>query len=433
MRVSLQDIFVQHMPQYVAQHKLCPRERRAAWAISNCFTPAMGAHLLHCPTDGYSRLQYHACRHRSCPKCSNKPRQAWVESQLNKLLPCQHFHVVFTLPHVLLPLWRFNRAWFNRVLFDCARQCLITLCADPKFLGALPGILMSLHSWGRDLSEHPHIHCLVTAGGLDPQNNWLDTRNNFLLPAKVLSSLFRGKLLHHLGFALRHLSLRLPPESDPQHWRLIVRDLHRKHWNVHIGELYPHGKGVALYLARYVKGGPLPSSRQLHQDHQHISFGYTSHRDGKAHQARLRVDHFIARILTHVPPKGQHTVRHCGLYASSQPQRRQRCLRQLRPSTCTTVAAASTSPHPGRASHATSCASATTPTLISWQHPKPMTPLCPHCNQPMVRTRAFSSHHRIGAFSDSTRLPHSTQAQLGVEPDKPNDRGLPAPPIGLAG
>lgn len=429
MRVTLQDIFQQHMPRYAASHTLCERERRAANAIANCFTPGMGAHLLQCPTDGYCHLQYHACRHRSCPKCADKPRQAWVESQLHKLLPCQHFHVVFTLPHALLPLWRFNRAWINRLLFDCARQCLLELCADPKFLGALPGILMALHTWGRDLSEHPHIHCLVTAGGLDHESQWRDTRHGFLLPAKVLSSLFRGKLLHHLSLALRLRSPRLPSGTHTEHWRSVVRELHRKHWNVHLGELYAHGSGVALYLARYVKGGPLPASRRLYQDdHQRICFTYTSHRDGKPHQAHMSAAHFIARILTHVPPKAQHTVRHCGLYASSQPKRRQLCLRKLRPQPMPEPTHAHAA-HP----HTQQIQTKTTQPLISWQHPQPMKPMCPVCHHPLVRTQAFTSQHRIGAFSNTPRLSSLHPAQRDVEPDNPYGRGLTAPPIGAAG
>ena len=121
MRCSMQEIFREHFGSFAATRALHPRELRAAWCISHCYTAALGGHLLECPDGHHSFIQYHACRHRSCPRCADAPRQRWLASALDLLLPCPHCHVVFTLPHALIPLWEFNRAWFNQLLFDCVR------------------------------------------------------------------------------------------------------------------------------------------------------------------------------------------------------------------------------------------------------------------------------------------------------------------------
>ena len=151
MRCTLQDIFVQHFPAYAATRTLHRRQQRAAQCISQCYTPALGSHVLRCPAGHYERLQPHACRHRSCPRCVEPARSRWIDSQMLRLLPCAHFHTVFTVPHELLALWAFNRSVMTQLLFDCARSSLLDLMADPLRMGVLPGLLMSLHTWGRNL------------------------------------------------------------------------------------------------------------------------------------------------------------------------------------------------------------------------------------------------------------------------------------------
>jgi Putative transposase/Transposase zinc-binding domain len=277
MASSLQNIFNSHFESYSKEHHLHPRELRAAKAIMGCHSAALGGHVMSCPEGHESRVQYNACRHRSCPKCADRPRQEWLERELPKILPCEHFHVVFTLPHVFMALWEYNRARLNQLLFDCARLSLLALCADERFLGATPGILMSLHTWGRTLSHHPHVHCLVSAGGIDDAGTWHTTREKYLVPVKALSALFRGKMLHELKRLIMDRRLTLPVEQNREHWQQAISGQYRRHWNVSISEPYAHGRGVALYLARYVKGGPLSKERALHMKAGQVSFGYTDH------------------------------------------------------------------------------------------------------------------------------------------------------------
>ena len=326
---SLQDIFRQHLPAYAATRALHPREARAAFCITNCFGPALGTHVLRCPAGHFQQVQPHACRHRCCPECAEYSRSRWLQPLLDRLLPCAHNHAIFTLPHELLPLWALNRALLSSLFFDCVRQSLLTLLADPRRLGVTPGLLMSLHTWGRNLSYHPHIHCLVTSGGLSPQGQWLACRDPRLLPFPPLRALLRGKFLGLLNAMLRLNQLRLPAGQDTLYWYRINRLLYRKHWALEILPAYPHGKGVALYLARYAKGGPIPKDRPLSCIDGQVRMTYTSHRDHAQHTLMLPVHEFIARVLWHAPAPGVHTTRYAGLYCSALRDDRLRARDQL--------------------------------------------------------------------------------------------------------
>jgi len=166
MDTTLQAIFCRSFDSYAAGKRLPLQSHKAAHAIMQCRTAALGGHVQRCPEDHVSRNEYNSCKHRSCPRCAALPKARWAEAQQARLLGCDHYHVVFTLPHELLALWTSNRAWFIDALFQTCRDTLMTLLQDARYLGAIPGIVMSLHTWGRTLSLHPHIHCLVTGGGL---------------------------------------------------------------------------------------------------------------------------------------------------------------------------------------------------------------------------------------------------------------------------
>jgi Putative transposase/Transposase zinc-binding domain len=395
MRCSMQDIFDAHFDGYAQQHALHPRESRAAWCIRHCGTSTMGSHTLACPEGHFEQLQHHACRHRSCPRCAGRPRQIWIDSQLARLLPCPHFHVVFTLPHVLLPLWSFNRMAMATLLFDCVRDCLLQLMADPKRLGVRPGLLMALHTWGRNLSQHPHIHCLLSAGGIDPNGQWKAGCAGFLLPLKPLQILFRGKLLARLKALLSAQSLCLPPRQDMPHWLACIRKLYTEHWNIEIQAPYDHARGVALYLARYVKGGPVPNDRPLSIDTRgFVRMPYTDHRDGRTKTLCLTAHEFIARVLWHAPPKGLHTVRYAGLYSCARPEQYH-------------AAVGGQQPEPNPTSHAATDKAADTP-------PKTVSASCPTCQRPLLTRWLHRTAHHVGEISLlQSAAPRTTSSPLG--------------------
>jgi hypothetical protein len=396
MRSTLQTIFREHLHEFAQTRSLHPREQRAAQCIRDCYSDALGSHTLSCPNGHGSIVQHHACRHRSCPRCAARPRQQWLKAELERLLPCPHFHIVFTLPHALMGLWEFNRRRINQLLFDCARQSLLELCANERHLGASPGILMSLHTWGRTLSRHPHVHCLVSAGGVDDHGQWKSCQSRFLVPVKPLQHLFRGKLLSHLSQALNGERLHLPTWLGTPHWKDVIAQQYRRHWNVRISEPYTHGRGVALYLARYVKGGPLPSDRSLDLTDDKVSFGYTDHRDQRRKTLHLQAREFIERVLWHAPPQAQHTVRHAGLYATTNRVQHRYCSRQLTQST------------PPQATRPIAC----------HHFVEPSPPSCRQCDAPLVRSAGLTPH-RFGEFT----LP--SPARCGSRPtDRSNGHAI---------
>jgi len=296
--------------------------KQAARALLACRTCAMGGHYQVCPDGHDMRICYHACRHRSCPRCHALPKANWVAAQHAKLLACDHYHVVFTLPHELLRLWRYNRHWFTKAMFAASRDTLFDLLGDERYLGATPGVIMAFHSWGRTLSLHPHVHCLVTGGGWSAAGRWRAVNNGYLLPAKVAKAVYRGKLLSAVTAYLSEGDGVLPAGETLESLRAQLRKLYTKEWNVRIQERYAHGQGVMLYLSRYIKGGPIEERRIRYRGGDTVDFAYTDHRDHQRKMMHLRADAFMTRILTHVPEPGQHQVRHYGLYHAKQQAKR---------------------------------------------------------------------------------------------------------------
>jgi hypothetical protein len=321
--ITLQHIFEIGYPDYEQTHPLPAHVRKAARAIMQCRTAALGGHIQACPDGHIRRIWYNSCRHRSCPQCTFLEIERWLATQRTRLLACDHYHTIFTIPHDLNPVWLANVSLMITLLFQRVRDTLTTLLADPKYLGAQPGTIAALHTWGQTLVLPPHIHCLVTGGGLTPDGQWKAVRNGFLLPVRVVMAVFRGKFLAALRTAWERGDLQLPDGLRPQAFRNLLNRLgHPKktRWNVHIQERYPHGTGVATYLARYMRGGPLKHSRLVACDGETVTFRYTDNHartadsPGPQQHMRLPLGDFLQRVLQHVPPPGMQVVRSWGLY-----------------------------------------------------------------------------------------------------------------------
>jgi hypothetical protein len=325
--VTLQTIFQDAFPAYEALHPLPAHVRKAARAIMQCRTAALGGHVQACPDGHMARIWYNSCRHRACPQCAYLQTERWLVCQQARLLACDYYHVIFTLPHDLNPLWLANVSVMTTLLFQAVHDTLRTLLADPKYLGAQPGLIAALHTWSQTLMLHPHVHCLVTGGGLTPDGHWKAVRHGFLLPARVVMAVFRGKLLAAIRQAWRRGVLALPEALRPQQ---LLNLLHRlghpckTRWNVRIMERYAHGAGVVTYLARYLRGGPLKNARLVAYDGVRVTFTYRARQEevgaGPAAPQRmtLPVADFLQRWLLHVPVPQTRTVRCYGLYHATQ-------------------------------------------------------------------------------------------------------------------
>jgi ssDNA-binding Zn-finger/Zn-ribbon topoisomerase 1 len=321
MEATLQSIFRSEFDRYRQQHGLSVDQIKAAQAIMDCQSEALGYEEWVCHKDGYIERQHHSCRHRSCPRCNGSKNHEWLDRIKAKLLPCDHYHVVFTLPHELNAIWHFNRSWCSHKLFQATAETLRELLKDERYLGAEVGLISSLHTWGRTYNFHPHMHVLVPGIGLQGETIQ-QIENDFLLPVGELKAKFRGKWLSYLNQAYERGEIVLPDDWTEIEWRKVLRKVAKKSWNIRIQGAYKHGDGVAVYLSRYVRGGPIKDKKLISADEKKVIFRYKDHHDGKSKTMPLSTEDFITRVLWHVAVKGQHQVRHYGLYASGAQSKR---------------------------------------------------------------------------------------------------------------
>jgi hypothetical protein len=331
---TVQQIFQAGYAAFAQGHRLPDSVRRAVWALLACRTAVLGGHVQACPEGHVERIWYNSCRHRLCPPCAWVQVERWLAKQKARLLACDHYHVVFTMPHELNELWLANVEGMSGLLCARVHDTLLELLGDRKYLEARPGIIATLHTWSQTLRLHPPIHCLVTGGGLKATGQWVAVRHGFLLPMRVVMALFRGKLLAAIRQGLADGRLQRPEGKRPQQLDNLLNKLGCTKWHVYIRERYPHGRGVLVYLARYLRGGPLSNRRLRACDGQQVVFAYQERAKGPEGQAKVRtmrlpLEQFLGRWLLHVPPTGAVWVRCWGLYAHSQGQALALCRQQV--------------------------------------------------------------------------------------------------------
>jgi len=304
-------------------------QRRALRDLAACRTEALGGHVWHGAACGHERLLYNSCRNRHCPTCQASVRAAWLEREASGLLPIEYHHVVFTLPAEVAELALGNPRLAYGLLFEAASATLREVAADPKHLGAEVGVVAVLHTWGQNLHHHPHLHCLVTGGGLscdragrvDQRPRWLSCRPGFFLPVRVLGQVFRGKYLTLLrqAHAQGELSLpgRLAALAEAEAFASWLRPLYASDWVVYS---QPPAAGPALvlkYLARYVHRVALSNGRLVSVTDEGVSFRWKDYaHGGKERVLTLSGEEFLRRWLRQVLPKGFVKVRHYGLLSS---------------------------------------------------------------------------------------------------------------------
>ena len=312
---TLQDIMVKAYKTYEDTHRLPYHVRKAARALMLCRTSALGGHVEACPEGHYHRQWYNSCRHRICPQCNWIRIGQWLEKQKERLLPCGHYHMIFTLPHELNDLWLLNVGNMTTLLFTCVRDTLYGFFLDPRHVGAKPGIIATLHTWSQTMVLHPHIHCLVTEGGLDAKR-WIRTKHQgYLLPIRAVMAVFRGKFLASLNSAVQNRTITLPAGMTMQQWTNLKNKLGRAKWNVHIRERYHHGRGILIYLSRYIRGGAISNRRITSSTQEEVAF---THRAAQGRDTMtLPVAEFIKRYLLHVTAPHTKRVRYYGLYATT--------------------------------------------------------------------------------------------------------------------
>lgn len=239
------------------------------------------------------------------------------------------------MPHGAHALWLHNRRAMTRLMFEQVHATLSELLEDPTYLGAKVGVIAALHTWGQTLVWHPHIHCLVTGGGLRADGTWRSVKNGYLVPVRVVRAVFARRMLAAMHAALRRGELEVPPGQQVDRWQRVLVKLGKAKWHVKVMKRYSHGQGLATYLARYLRGGPIRDRRILACDGNVVRFSYLDNRSTKRadHKVRgtmeLPIDEFLRRLFQHVPEPNVHVVRHWGLYSPNKADDLARCRQQL--------------------------------------------------------------------------------------------------------
>jgi hypothetical protein len=304
------------------RHWLSWKHVKVLRAIARCRTAALGGHLDECTRCGHRAISYNSCRNRHCPKCQTSARELWIAARRRELLPTRYVHVVFTLPREVAPLALQNKKVVYDLLFRASAETLLEVARDPKHLGAEIGFFSVLHTWNQKLGLHPHLHCVVPAGGLSPdRRRWIKPRYAFFLPVKVLSRVFRGKFVAALKRAFREDRLRFPgcltPLAQPKTFAAWLRPLFRKDWVVYSKRPFGGPEYVLQYLGRYTHRVAISNHRLVSFAEETVTFRW---RDSAHHNEQklmtLSLDEFLRRFLLHVLPKGFVRIRNFGFLAN---------------------------------------------------------------------------------------------------------------------
>ena len=343
--VDLAQVLRQHWTQYEGQFgaQILPSHRRAVQCILNCRTQTLGGQVYHCANCAEERFVYHSCNHRACPRCGNADATEWVQRQKLKLLPVTYYLITFTVPEELRQWMRSHQKLGYSLLLKESAGTLQDVASKDKYLGAELGLLSVLQTWGRQLQFHPHVHCVVPAGGLRQDAlRWCRPKSpDFFLPQIVLAARFRSRL---------KVALQGQPDSAQ-----IPAQVWRHKWVV---DVQPVGSGESAlkYLSAYVYRTALGSQRILQDEAGQVTFKYKDSEQGQWHTLTLSAMEFIRRFLQHVLPRGFQRVRYYGWLSAAATTRWERIL-----------------------------------ALLDWKPPQALPPvplslpLCPKCHQPMAR------------------------------------------------
>ena len=314
---KIQQIFSYSYDTFASSGKhLSGQQEKAVYSIMNCKSGRLGCNISQCTDCGHLEFHNNSCRNRNCPNCQAILKEIWIDKRRTEVIDSPYFHVVFTVPHELNPLIYANQELLYSLLHRCSSETLLELSKNKKYLGATPGIIQVLHTWGQTLNFHPHIHCIVSGGGLTYDKKLKKCGNNFFIPVKVLASKFRGKFLcclqkyyetDKLSFPAQHSDYR-----NSYNWNEFRDNLYQKDWCPYIKETF-NGFGNAIeYLGRYTHRIAITNTRIQKVTDQKVTFSARDYRTGETKAITMENTEFIRRFLMHVLPSGFQKIRYYG-------------------------------------------------------------------------------------------------------------------------
>ncbi len=327
-KYTIQDIFLTYGDEYIESHKLSKEQWKVFNDIRNCRTKELGYHICTCEECGEEYFGYNSCRNRHCPMCQSYAREKWIQNESSYLLDSKYFHIITTIPYELNEIFLFNQNICYNILFKATSETILTLAQDPKWLGAKVGITSILHTWGQTMEFHPHIHSIVTGGGLK-NNHWVSCDKDYLFKVQVLGSLFRGKFLSFLKYEFDNLILK-NELKDIKSFNKFLEPLYNKTWITYIEP--PKGKteNVIEYVGRYSFSVAISNERIKNIENGLVTFEYKDYKDNsKFKEMTITAEEFIRRFLLHVLPNNFTKIKHYGILSNRNKKNNVRFCRLL--------------------------------------------------------------------------------------------------------
>ncbi len=336
---ELADIFRLYGDEYKKKEKLPKYILKVINAIENCRTSVLGGHVDECDKCGYKRISYNSCRNRHCPKCQSLAREKWVSERQKELLPIKYYHVVLTIPHELNEITLRNKKVMYDILFKSGSQTLLRLGKDMKRLGAEIGLIAVLHTWGQNLMDHPHLHCIVSGGGLSEDGNkWIKPRKSgkkdFFVHVNVISDLYKKKFLYYTKEAYKTDKLKFVGKigalEDRKEFLELIKSLYTKKWITYCKRPFGGAEAVIKYLGRYTHRVAISNHRIRDIKEGKVIFDYKDYKNGSIiKQMSLDAEEFIRRFLLHVLPEGFYKIRYYGILSSRNKKTKLNCCKEL--------------------------------------------------------------------------------------------------------
>ena len=311
---KIQEILNKGLDEYLEKHKVVGYKQKVIKAIKDCKTEKLGAHKYVCDECGHEEIAYNTCRNRHCPNCQFGKKLKWIEARKSEVLNIKYYHVVFTIPSEIYTVVLQNQEKMYKILFKASAETLQELAGDEKYLGAEIGFFSILHTWGQNLMYHPHIHCVVTGGGLTEAEKWKEKEEDFFIPVKVMSRKFRGKFLSYM----KNEKLKYYGENEyleyPENYDNLMQSMYNKEWVVYCKEPFKNAESVIQYLGRYTHRVAISNERILKVEDDKVTFKWRDYKDNnKMKEMTITIEEFIRRFLIHILPPKFMKIRYYGI------------------------------------------------------------------------------------------------------------------------
>ena len=311
---KIQEILNKGLDEYLEKHKVVGYKQKVTKAIKDCKTEKLGAHKYVCDECGHEEIAYNTCRNRHCPNCQFGKKLKWIEARKSEVLNVKYYHVVFTIPSEIYTVVLQNQEKMYKILFKASSETMQELARDEKYLGAEIGFFSILHTWGQNLMYHPHIHCVVTGGGLTETEKWKEKEEKFFIPVKVMSRKFRGKFLSYM----KKEKLKYYGENEyldnPENYDNLIQSMYNKEWVVYCKEPFNNAESVIKYLGRYTHRVAISNERIVKVEDDKVTFKWRDYKDkNRMKEMTITIEEFIRRFLIHILPPKFMKIRYYGI------------------------------------------------------------------------------------------------------------------------